>query len=189
MSQLGSNILDKIPPVLAVANIHPDHLDVCISNCCTGSRQQCRLPVGAVTLVRRTSGGSTKRSYGVVGVWYFTGVNEPVPRREHLWPSRWHNKVIFEPIVQRFKAPWCEDFSAPPANNSKRKTSLYVPGLSYTHLQGVILRIKNQDTAHNYLKALLHYNSQELESEVSYLGHECKASDILRHLMEKLKGG
>ena len=182
-----SALVDLVPPVLAVANIHPDHLDVCVEHCCTGSRLPCRLPRGTITLVRRTAGGSTRKEYGVIGIWSFTGQTSPVSRRESLWPARWDTKIVFEPLVRRFEHTWCEDFSVPPTRGiDVHKTSVHVPGLAFTSLQGGIVTIKDLRMAQDYLAAILKDRADEISVDELYMGRREKVSKILEALKARL---
>lgn len=176
------------PLVLAAANIHPDHLDACIEHCCTGTRHQCRLTPGTITLIRRTTGGQGGKSYGVAGLWYFTGENEPVGRGEILWPPRWGIKVKFRPLVCRFEMIWCEDFCVSSDELvAVHKSSKYVPGLVYTKLQGNIVTIKEDVMAANYLQAIINAKQQELRISADYQGEKVIVLDLLEELVQRFR--
>ena len=178
----------SIPPVLAVANIHPDNLATCIEHCCTGSKLPCRLPPGTITVIRRTTGGRGTKGYGVVGIWYFTGLNQPVPRSSGLWSSRWGNKVVFEPIVRKFETQLCENFSVSlDGDTTGRKTSSVVGGLGYTMLQGVIVTIKNPLIAVRYIDALQMHKAEELKGSSCYLGEMTSRGSLLDQLKLRLQ--
>lgn len=178
----------SIPPVLAVANIHPDNLATCVEHCCTGSKLPCRLPPGTVTVIRRTTGGRGTKGYGVVGIWYFTGLNQPVPRSSNLWSSRWGNKVVFEPIVRKFENHLCEDFSVSlDGDKAGRKTSAVVDGLGYTMLQGVIVTIKDPLIAVRYIDAIQTDKAEELRGATSYLGEMTTRESLLDQLKLRLQ--
>lgn len=177
----------QIPSRLAVANVHPDYVSVCVENCCTGSRQHCRLPRGTITFLRQTAGGMGRRAYGVVGVWYYSGRSEPVPRRESLWPAKWGTKVFFEPLVRQFREHWCEDFSVPIDNGFRgHNASRLVQGLVYTKLQGIIVTVHDRAIARNYLASLLSARRAELDREADYMGRKVNVAQLLEHLAEAL---
>lgn len=177
----------KPPPRLAVANIHPDYLDTCFELCSTGTRNNCRLPPGTIIFVRRTAGGSTAKSYGVVGVWFFTGTNEQVPRRRYYWPSRWDNRVVCREVSSRFKETWCEDFSVKLSERYMApKGSVHVPGLLSTKLQGTIVSIKDPEIAAAYVDAIVKARKDELSSDLDYGGRVVKGTTLLRELQSSL---
>ncbi len=185
----GSSSIIKPPTLLAVVNINGDYLDVCMDLCCTGSKHPCKLPVGTVALVRRTSGGSAKKLYGVQGIWYYTGRSVRAHRRALGWPIRWGWKVEFKPLVHRFKTPFCEDFSVPlPAGKGPKghRASKHIPGLVYTMLQGTILKLP-APLALGYLKVLLDVKSQELAGEAEYLGRKVPVRSLLEQLAQGLQ--
>lgn len=184
----GFEIPNRPPRKLAVANIHPDYLETCFELCSTGSRNNCRLPVGTIVLVRRTAGGTTKKTYGVVGVWYFTGRNEPVPRRRFFWPYRWSNRVVCQPLSKQFQTPWCEDFSMKVSDTKMApKESVHVPGLKSTSLQGTIVTIKDPETAARYIHALLTARDAELSCTAKYGERTSTVRELLQELATEFK--
>lgn len=177
-----------LPAALAVANIHPDYIQTCVELGCTGSSRECRLEPGTITLVRQTAGGSTKRLYGVVGLWAYSGRCEQVGRRERMWPSRWDKKLVFEPLVRQFQAVWCEDFSLRPgAGSSGHNQSIHVPGLTFVALQGSVVRVRDAEVAAAYVDGLMKARQCELQVLVSYRGETLSAMEILEALRTKLR--
>ncbi len=177
------------PPLLAVANIHPDYLESCLEGTCSGSKFQCHLPPGTVTLVRQTAGGRGGRVYGVVGLWYFTGVCEQMRAGRTTWSRRFPWRVKFEPLVHHFQERFCEDFSVPlPTEGGHRthRASLHVPGLVFTSLQGTIVRVPVVHSA-NYLRALMKARGPELQGEADYLGSRVKLKKFLSDLAARLE--
>ena len=177
--------IETVPAVLAVANIHPDHIKSCIELCCTGSSQICRLEPGTITLVRQTA--ASKLSYGVSGIWSFTGKSEPLARRDRFWPSRWDKKVVFEPLVRQFDKTWSEEFSVKPLpGEGTHNQSLYVPGLTYIKLQGSIVRIRDEALAARYLDAVMKSRQADLQGEVTYQGEVMSVWELLTILRGRL---
>lgn len=171
---------------LGVINIHPDYIQTCIALCCTGSSRECRFTPGTICLVRKTAGGQGKKEYGVVGLWYFTGRCEPTARRDRMWPARWGQKVLFEPLVRQFSATWCEEFSVRPAG-AHHNQSVHVPGLTYIMLQGSIVRVRDKVIAAAYLESLMKARPEELSRMTSYMGRQTKVVELLMTLQEKLR--
>ncbi len=177
------------PPLLAVANIHPDYMESCLEGTCSGSKFQCHLPPGTVTLVRQTAGGVGGKHYGVVGLWYFTGECEQMRAGRTSWSRRFPWRIKFEPLVHHFQERFCEDFSVPLAEAERRRVhraSLYIPGLVFTSLQGTIVRVPVAHSA-NYLRALMKARGPELQGEADYLGRPVKVKKFLADLALRLE--
>lgn len=177
------------PPLgLAVANVHPDYIDACMEGCCTGSRFPCSLPVGTVTLVRQTSGGSSKKQYGVVGVWYYSGESHQVSGHRLRWSRKFPWLVQFKPLVPRLERTFCEEFTVPVSQDETRKThraSLYVSGLHYTKLQGIIVRVPLEFAA-PYLHALLNERPEIKTIHADYRGQRVIVGTFLTSLAARL---
>lgn len=175
-------------PILAVANIHPDYIEACLEDVCTGSRCPPRLPPGTITFVRQTAGYKGNKAYGVRAVWYYDGKSDLVPRVSQRWPAKWAWKVTFRPLIERFANTFCEEFTEdlPPGMAGRgHKGSRHVSGLVYTKLQGTIVKIPPY-LAVPYIRALLKARKNELESTGFYLGQEIRVATILRRLANKI---
>jgi len=174
--------------MLAVANVHPDYLEACLEGCCTGSRYPCRLPEGTVTLIRQTAGGSGKKLYGVVGIWYYTGESRQVPSHRLRWSRRFPWQVEFKPLVPRFEKTFCEEFTVPVTDDESRRghrSSLHVPGLVYTKLQGIIVRVP-PEFAGPYLRALLKERPEAARLKADYRGRQVAVGSFLSELAARL---
>lgn len=177
------------PLILAAANIHPDYVEICVDGCCTGSRFPSKLPVGTITLARQTAGGggSSSKGYGVVGLWYYAGDSRKVAGADLRWPRKWSWQVGFEPLVRRFEKTFCEEFSVPvPGGAGTHRSSLHVPDLIYTHLQGTLVRVPAEFSA-AYLRALMKGRRSELLAKAPYLGREVRILNLLDRLARQLE--
>lgn len=183
---MSEKLDNLVPPILGVANIHPDYIRICTDLCCTGTSTGCKFPPGTISLIRQTSSRGGKENYGVAGIWSFSGTVEPVLRRERFWPSRWDKKVLFQPLVREFTKVWCEDFSVRPSTGGHHNESPYVPGLTYIKLQGSLIRVADAAVAKRYIDALLQHRREELSMEVDYLGRRARVSRLLQILRDKL---
>lgn len=174
------------PPLLGVINVRPEHLKLCFESLITGAKYPCKWPPGTITLVRRTSGFSPARHYGVIGLWYYTGDSKA--RSSVKWPSKWNWVIQFSSIVTRFNEPCCELFEKP-VNEHNRwlKESSIVPGLVFTALQGPILQVRSPHVAVGYINAILKEKKSELLGDFDYMGTTMSAQELLKKLRTNIK--
>ena len=185
---MNKSLVDRIPTDLAVSSVHPDYLEACIEACCTGLRYPSKLEPGTVTLLRRTTAGQAGRKYGVVGIWWFTGISEHLRPGQFRWPRRWAYRVKFSPLVHRFESPFCEMFTEPmPDHYATLRSSSKVPGLIYTSLQGSLVRVHDKTIAAKYVHALLEEKAEELTQEATYLGQTVRVDALLKAFAKKLE--
>lgn len=179
----------ELPPaILAVANVHRDYADICVEGCCTGSRFPLKFPEGTITFLRQTAGGQGKRSYGVVGVWYYAGDSRRVAGADLKWPRKWSWRIGFEPLIRRLERTFCEEFSGPAVEGGapNHKSSLYVPEMSYTNLQGTIVSVHPHLGA-PYVRAFMKERKAELDVSAAYMGREVNIYRLLGQLADALE--
>ena len=163
-------------PRIVVMNINPENINSCVDCVIHGARENTRsvgvvdrLARGDICLIRKTSGGGTRR-YGVVGIWYYQGCEDIEGLQESLWiPSTgWKYKILMRPLVKEFDSLFEEDFSLPVPGQLRHKESSKVKGLRQTGIQGAVTIPRDQKLLRRYLKAIITEKKEECDQEVLY---------------------
>jgi len=163
-------------PRIVIMNINPENINSCTEHVIHGARENTpsagtvnKLSPGDICLIRKTSGGGTRR-YGVVGIWYYYGKQDVEGFPEPLWiPSTgWKWRIIMKPLVKEFESLFEEDFSVAVPGQLRHKESSKVYDLKQTGIQGAVAIPRDQALLRRYLKVIIEEKKDECDLEIEY---------------------
>ena len=172
----NQNSDDLNDPKIVIININPENINNCVEHVIHGAREGTpaagnvnRLTRGDICLIRKTSGGGT-RKYGVLGIWYYYGKQNIEDFPEPLWDpiAGWKWKIIMKPLVKEFETLFEEDFSIAVPGQLRHKESSKVYGLKQTGIQGAVTIPRDPSLLRRYLKAIIEEKKDECDLEVEY---------------------